>query len=62
MPRLLRGFATHQPVTPLVGTARAPLLDQPIGSPGWTATAWLAAGVVISVPTAAILFRRRTTQ
>ena len=62
MPNLLRGFAQHQPITPLVATARALLLEQPIGTAGWTAAAWLAAAVVLSVPTAAVLFRRRTTQ
>jgi ABC-2 type transport system permease protein len=61
MPGLLRGFAEHQPITPLVETARALLLEQPMGNAGWTAAAWLAAAVVLSVPTAAILFRRRTT-
>jgi ABC-2 type transport system permease protein len=62
MPSVLRGFAEHQPITPLVETARALLLDQPIGDAGWIAAAWLAVAVVISVPTAAVLFRRRTTQ
>jgi ABC-2 type transport system permease protein len=61
MPGLLRGFAEHQPITPLVETARALLLEQPMGNAGWLAAAWLAAAVVLSVPTAAILFRRRTT-
>jgi ABC-2 type transport system permease protein len=37
MPRLLRGFAEHQPITPLVETVRALLLDQPIGNAGWIA-------------------------
>jgi ABC-2 type transport system permease protein len=60
MPSLLRGFAVHQPITPLVETGRALLLDQPIGNAGWIAAAWLAAAVVLSVPTAAVLFRRRT--
>jgi ABC-2 type transport system permease protein len=62
MPGLLRGFAEHQPITPLVATAWALLLDQPIGNAGWTAAAWLAAAVAIAIPTAAALFRRRTTQ
>lgn len=61
MPSLLRGFAAHQPITPLVETGRALLLDQPIGNAGWMAAAWLAVAVAISVPTAAVLFRRRTT-
>jgi ABC-2 type transport system permease protein len=61
MPGLLRGFAEHQPITPMVETVRALLLDQPIGNAGWIAAAWIAAGVVVSVPVAAVLFRRRTT-
>jgi ABC-2 type transport system permease protein len=61
MPNVLRGFAEHQPITPLVQAGRALLLDQPIGNAGWTAAAWLAAAVAVSVPTAAMLFRRRTT-
>jgi ABC-2 type transport system permease protein len=61
MPRLLRGFAEHQPITPLVATARALLLDQPIGNAGWLAAAWLAVAVAPSVPIAAVLFRRRTS-
>jgi ABC-2 type transport system permease protein len=61
MPALLRGFAEQQPITPLVATARALLLDQPLGNAGWTAAAWLTAAVALSLPTAALLFRRRTT-
>jgi ABC-2 type transport system permease protein len=61
MPGVLRGFAEHQPITPLVETGRALLLDQPIGDAGWIAAAWIAAAVVLSIPIAAVLFRRRTT-
>jgi ABC-2 type transport system permease protein len=61
MPAALRGFAEHQPITPLVETARALLLDQPVGTAGWTAAAWIVGGVALSLPTAAVLFRRRTT-
>jgi hypothetical protein len=49
------------PITSLVETGRALLLDQPIGNAGWIAAAWLAVAVAISVPTAAVLFRRRTS-
>jgi ABC-2 type transport system permease protein len=61
MPSLLRGFAQHQPITPMVEAARALLLDQPIGNSGWIAAAWIAVGVAMSIPIAAVLFRRRTT-
>jgi ABC-2 type transport system permease protein len=61
MPGLLRGFAEHQPTTPMVETLRALLLGGPIGDSGWLAAAWLAAALLISIPLAALLFRRRTT-
>jgi len=61
MPPLVRGFAEHQPITPVVETLRALLLGRPVGDAGWTAALWLAGAVVISIPVAAILFRRRTT-
>jgi ABC-2 type transport system permease protein len=56
MPSLLRGVAQHQPIPPLVATARALLLERPLGNAGWTAAAWLTAAVVLTVPTAALLF------
>ena len=59
MPTGLRAFAEHQPTTPLVQTLRALLLDQPLGSAGALAAAWLLAGTALSVPLAATLFRRR---
>jgi ABC-2 type transport system permease protein len=60
MPAVLRGFAEHQPTTPMVETLRALLLDRPVGGSGWLSAIWLAAAVLISLPTAAVLFRRRT--
>ncbi|WP_245642612.1 ABC transporter permease [Nonomuraea candida] len=61
MPGVLRGFADHQPLTPIIDTMRALLLDLPMGSSGAAATAWLAGIVAICVPLAALLFRRRTS-
>ncbi|MFC4060822.1 ABC transporter permease [Planomonospora corallina] len=61
MPGPLRSFAEHQPVTPVVEALRALLLDRPMGDAGWTAAAWLAAGVAVGIPAAAVLFRSRTS-
>ncbi|GAA1870659.1 ABC transporter permease [Actinomadura bangladeshensis] len=61
MPRALRGFAENQPITPIVEALRSLLLDQPMGSAGTVAAAWLTGAVLISVPTAALLFRHRTS-
>jgi len=61
MPPALRGFADHQPITPIVETLRALLLDRPAGSSGAVAAAWLAGVILLGVPLAALLFRRRTS-
>ncbi|MEV4897023.1 ABC transporter permease [Nonomuraea sp. NPDC055795] len=62
MPPVLRAFATHQPVTSVVDTLRALLLDQPMGSSAGVAAAWLGGAVAVSIPIAAVLFRRRTAR
>ncbi|TMR93226.1 ABC transporter permease [Nonomuraea basaltis] len=61
MPGVLRDFAYNQPATPIVATLRSLLLDQPMGSSGAVAAAWLAGTALVSVPIAAVLFRRRTS-
>ncbi|MFI7700763.1 ABC transporter permease [Nonomuraea sp. NPDC049480] len=61
MPGVLRDFAYNQPVTPIVETLRALLLDVPMGSSGVVAAVWLAGAVAVSAPIAALLFRRRTS-
>ncbi|MFC4119291.1 ABC transporter permease [Nonomuraea zeae] len=61
MPDVLRAFAENQPATPIVTALRALLLDQPMGSAGVVAAGWLAGTVAVSVPVAAVLFRRRTS-
>lgn len=60
MPGVLRDFAYNQPSTPIIETMRALLLDLPMGSSGAVAAAWLAGTVVLGLPVAALLFRRRT--
>ncbi|SDJ15772.1 ABC transporter permease [Nonomuraea jiangxiensis] len=60
MPGALRAFAEHQPATPIVDALRALLLDQPMGSSGVVAAGWLGGAVLIALPTAALLFRRKT--
>ncbi|WP_233512686.1 ABC transporter permease [Micromonospora deserti] len=59
MPTWLRGFADHQPVTPVIETLRALLLDTPAGSAPAHAVAWCLGILVISMVVAAVLFRRR---
>ncbi|OEJ32473.1 ABC transporter permease [Streptomyces subrutilus] len=60
MPDWLHGFANHQPLTPVIESLRALLLDQPAGNAPWLALTWCAAIAAGSVALAATLFNRRT--
>jgi ABC-2 type transport system permease protein len=60
MPDWIQGFATHQPVTPVIETIRALLLGTPAGSSPWEALAWCGGIMLVSVAAASVLFRRRT--
>jgi ABC-2 type transport system permease protein len=60
MPSAIQGFARHQPVTPVIETLRGLLLGTPVGSNPWTALAWCAGILVVSVAVSGVLFRRRT--
>jgi ABC-2 type transport system permease protein len=60
MPSWLRGFATHQPVTPVVDAMRSLLLGRPVGDAAWQALVWSAVITVVAALAASVLFRRRT--
>ena len=60
MPWWLRGFASHQPATPVTETIRSLLLGQPVGGHLWAALAWCGGILAVSVAMSAVLFRRRT--
>jgi ABC-2 type transport system permease protein len=60
LPWWLRGFADHQPATPVTETIRGLLLGQPGGPPVATALAWCGGILLASMAAAALLFRRRT--
>jgi ABC-2 type transport system permease protein len=60
MPSWLHGFASHQPVTPVIETLRGLLLDQPVGANPWQALAWCAGILAVSIALAAVVFRRKT--
>jgi ABC-2 type transport system permease protein len=63
MPWWLRGFARHQPATPVTETLRALLVGPPGGQPWgtalWVALAWCGAILAVSVLLSMVLFRRR---
>jgi ABC-2 type transport system permease protein len=60
MPAWLRGFAGHQPITPITQTLRGLLLGTPVGSNAWAALAWCVGILVVSMAASGLLFARRT--
>ena len=60
MPSWIRGFASHQPVTPATETIRGLLLGTPVGTKAWLALAWCGGILAVAVIVSGWLFRRRT--
>lgn len=60
MPSALQAAADHQPVTPIIETARGLLTGTGIGSSGWLALAWCIGLLAASMGLAIVLYRRRT--
>ena len=48
MPKVVRAFAEHQPVTAIVNSIRALLSGQPVGVDLWVALAWCAGILVVA--------------
>jgi ABC-2 type transport system permease protein len=61
MPSWLRGFADHQPVTPVIETIRGLLLGTPVGNSPWLAAAWCGGILLAAVALSGVLFGRRTS-
>ncbi len=60
MPSWIQGFAAHQPITPVIETLRGLLLGTPVANAPWTALAWCAGILAVSIALSGVLFRRRT--
>jgi len=60
MPTFLRVFAENQPFTHVIGAMRAWMVGTPIGNSGWLAFVWCIGIIVISIPVANWLFKRKT--
>lgn len=60
MPSWLRGFASYQPVTPVVDAMRSLLLGRPVGDAAWQSLVWSGGIAVAAALLAGVLFRRRT--
>ena len=59
MPRPVRAFAEHQPVTSIVNTIRDLLTQRPVGTDIWTALAWCVSILIVAYIFANISYRRR---
>ncbi len=55
----LRGFAEHQPMTPIIDTMRSLLTDGTPGHDIWAALAWVVGILIISYTLALSVYRRR---
>lgn len=55
----LRVFVEHQPVTAVIDSVRALLLDQPVGNSAWLALLWWGGIAALAIPLSARMFRRR---
>ena len=60
MPAWIRGFARHQPVTPVIDAFRGLLLHIPTGNAPLVAVIWCTGLLTASIALAAVLFRRHT--
>jgi ABC-2 type transport system permease protein len=58
---ILKLFAENQPITQIVEAVRALMLGEPIGNYGWRSVAWSVGILLVAVPLASSLFRRRTS-
>lgn len=61
MNSVLKAFAVNQPITQVIESVRALMLGTPTGNHVWLTFAWCAAILVIALPVAAYLFRKKTT-
>ena len=59
MPDWVRGFATHQPITPIVDEVRHLLVGTPSTASFWPALAWCAGIMAVSIAASGWLFARR---
>lgn len=62
MNSVLKAFAVNQPITQVVEAIRALILGTPLGNHAWLAVIWSLGILIVAVPIASILFRRKTSQ
>lgn len=61
MGKYLKAFAENQPITHVVETVRSLMLGTPVGDHLWLSIVWCVGTLIVAVPLAAWLFKRKTT-
>ena len=61
MPRGVRWFAEMQPMTPIINTIRALMLDMPLDNSVWTALAWCAGIIIVAFTSATQVYKRKVS-
>jgi len=56
----IRPFAENQPITHVIEAVRALMIGTPIENHGWLAVIWSVATIIVALPIAAWLFKRKT--
>lgn len=62
MNHYLRDFAVNQPISQVVGAVRALMLVASPGNHIWMSIIWCLGMLIVAVPLASYLFRKKTTQ
>lgn len=57
----IKPFAENQPITHVIESVRALMLGTPVGNHAWLAVAWCIGILVVSIPLAAWLFKKKTS-
>ncbi len=61
MNKFLKAFAENQPITQIIEAVRALMLGTPVGNHVWLAIIWSLGVLVVAVPLATWMFKRRAT-
>ncbi|HRJ06061.1 MAG TPA: ABC transporter permease [Candidatus Saccharibacteria bacterium] len=56
----IRPFAENQPITHVIEAVRGLMIGTPIGDHGWIALVWCIGTIIVAMPIAAWLFKRKT--
>lgn len=62
MTPILKAFAENQPITHIVEAVRALMLGTSVGDHLWLSVVWCVAILIVSIPIASWIFRRKTTR